>query len=165
MLDEPRTERPHRGILLDAVAPGDDDRDRDLEAAPGISERLSVIAPRRRNDAGEGRFLPPQAFEMDEPAAHLKGASRCMILVLDPHLAACPRGEQRPGIVRRRRQCRVHLPRRRLQFVKTEHQFSSRFSCCAKALETVIPDPAPPAMPEPITTDETALAEGLTGCV
>ena len=75
----------------------------------GEGDALAVIAAGRRDDAGDapaaGRF---RRSHVDEAAAHLEGADRRVVLVLDPDLGARALAEQRPAILRRRRHDRMH---------------------------------------------------------
>ena len=97
----------HRRVLLDRVALGHDDGRGEPVGARGEGDRLAVIAARRGDDAGTIRTGSPQFADMDQPAAHLEGAGRRMVLVLDPDIGAGACGEQRPGVGRRRRHRRV----------------------------------------------------------
>ena len=99
-------ERAHRGVLLGGVAPRDDDGDRKPEAPPGEGEALAVIAARRRNQSGGVRRATAKLVDESQAAAHLEGAGRLMVLVLDDDLGAEPAREQRPGEGRRRAQRR-----------------------------------------------------------
>ncbi len=89
MLDQRRTERGHRGVLLRAVAERDDNGDRQAEAAARPGQRLAVVA------AGGGDQTPTVARPLlrlgkDNPAAHLESAGRKVVFVFDPDLGAGP---------------------------------------------------------------------------
>ena len=68
----------------------------------GEGEALAVIAARRRNEARAPGLASAQRVDIGEPAAHLEGAGRQMVLVLDHDLGAEPLGEKRPADRRRR---------------------------------------------------------------
>src|SRR5208283_4200348 len=93
-----------------------DDRGRQSGALRGESERLAVIAARRRDDAFEMRPFAFEPLDVDEAAAQLEGADRRMIFVFDEDLGADTGAQQRPRILRRRwhggtydRQSRFHI--------------------------------------------------------
>ena len=67
-----------------------------------------MVAAGRADHAAHMRPLALQAFHVDQPAAHLEGAGRRVVLVLHPDLGAAARRQQRPGVVRRRREGGVH---------------------------------------------------------
>ncbi|MGY4430270.1 hypothetical protein ACVWWO_002747 [Bradyrhizobium sp. F1.13.1] len=118
--------RLHRAVLLDRIAARHIDHGGHAMAARRKSEALTMIAARRRDDARNVRPFALQPIEIDQPAAHLEGACRRVILVLDEDLRAEPLGEQRPGV---RRRCRHRLPHDRMcafELVQVEHfTFSS----------------------------------------
>src|SRR5436309_14497257 len=114
MLDEPGAEGAHGGVLLGAVAMRDDDGDRYFEPAPGISERLAVIAAGGRDQPVRRRMFARQPADIDQAATHLEGADRRVVLVFYPDLRARPLAQQWPAILRRRRKGVLHLAMRRL---------------------------------------------------
>ena len=72
-------------------------------AAGRESEALPVIAARGGDDPGRIRPLALQPVEIDQPAPHLEGADRRVVLVLDHDIGAEPLRQQRPRMRRRRR--------------------------------------------------------------
>jgi hypothetical protein len=72
--------------------------------------RVALMTPR---SAG---LLARQRLEVRQAAAHLEGAGRRVVLVLDPHRAAQALAQQRPGVLRRRRQVGVDRALRGLDF-------------------------------------------------
>src|ERR1700738_1651276 len=86
--DEPRPERCHRAVLLDAVAVWHDDRRVEPQPRRGERDALPVIAGGRGHHAANPRLRPPDLVEIDEAAADLEGADRRMVLVLHPQLGA-----------------------------------------------------------------------------
>ena len=126
VLDELGAEAAHRRVLLDRIAVRHHDEDGKPGTAAGERERLAVIAAGRAHDAdGVGpRTLEPVGI--DEPAAHLEGAGRRVVLVLDHDLGAGERGELRPGVLRRRRHHRTHHRQGRLDLGDTEERFHHR---------------------------------------
>src|SRR5688500_17729014 len=94
-------ERPHRAVLLSAVAKWHDDCR--AEATPHCGERdgLPVIAARGRNHAAALRLTPTEPRHVRERAANLERADGRVILVLHPKLAPGARIEKRPRELRR----------------------------------------------------------------
>ena len=90
MLDQLGAERAHGAVLLDRIAPRHIDHGRHAVAAGRESEALAVIAARGGNDPGRIRPLALQPVEIDQPAAHLEGADRRVVLVLDHDARAEP---------------------------------------------------------------------------
>ena len=90
MLDQFGAERAHGAVLLDRIAPRHIDHGRNAVAAGREGEALPVIAARGGNDPGRVRPLPLQPVEIDQPAAHLEGADRRVVLVLDHDVSAEP---------------------------------------------------------------------------
>ena len=103
MLDQFGAERAHRAVLLDRIALWHVDHRRHAVTAGGEGKALPVIAARGGNDPGRVRRLALQPVEIDQPAAHLEGADRRVVLVLDHDGRAEPLRQQRPGMRRRRR--------------------------------------------------------------
>ena len=98
-------------------------------APAGERERLAVIAAGRADDADD---VGPRALEpvhIDEPAAHLEGAGRRVVLVLDHDLGAGRRGELRPRELRRRRHHRAHHGQGRFDVGETKQRFHHRPDC------------------------------------
>ena len=122
VLDELRSERPHGGVLLPRIAVRHDDRDREAETPPGEGEALAVIAARRRDEALGRRLAAHERVDIGQAAAHLEGARRLMVLVLDDDLGAEARRKQRPGEGRRRTQGPQHDLMRLPRLVETEHR-------------------------------------------
>ena len=79
-----------------------DDRGRQSGALRGESQRLAVIAARRRDDAFDMRPFAFQPLDVEEASAQLESADRRVIFVFDEDLGADPRAQQRPRILRRR---------------------------------------------------------------
>src|SRR6478672_2142886 len=102
-LDELRPERPHRPVLLDAVAERRNDRNRPSVTTGSERHRLAVVPARRSNDAGNARLRPEEIVHVDEPAPDLEGADGRVVLVLHPHLGPTALVQQRPTLLRRRR--------------------------------------------------------------
>src|ERR1700732_1090230 len=90
MLDEVGAKCLHGAVLLDRIAARYVDRDRQARTARGVGKALPVIAARGGNNAGRSRPLALQAVDKDEPAAHLEGADRRVVLVLDDDVSAEP---------------------------------------------------------------------------
>jgi hypothetical protein len=84
-------------------------------------ERLAVIAARRADHAVDMRPLALEPVEIDEPAAHLEGADRRVVLVLDHDFCADAGGEQRPNKLRRFRHRRAHDGQDRSELGESEH--------------------------------------------
>ena len=103
MLDQVGAERPHRAVLLDRIAARHEDRRLHAVTARGECEALAVIAAGRRNQPGRRGPLALEAIDIDQSAAHLEGADRGVVLVLDDDRRAEPLRQQRPGMRRRRR--------------------------------------------------------------
>ena len=102
VLDQLDPERAHRGVLLAAVAMGDDDGSRQSVASRGESDRLPVIAARRADHTARPLRLLAEVMEIDQPAAHLESAGRRVVFMLYPDLGAHLLAQQRPGILRGR---------------------------------------------------------------
>ena len=103
MLDQFGAERAHGAVLLDRIAVRHIDHGRNAVAAGREGEALPVIAARGGDDPGRVRPLALQPVEIDQPAAHLEGADRRVVLVLDHDGRAEPLRQQRPRMRRRRR--------------------------------------------------------------
>ena len=108
VLDEFGAERHHRQVLLDAVAARHHDHRPYAEDARGEGDALAVVAAGRGDHAGQVRLRLLEVAHVDQPAAHLEGADRGVVLVLDPDLAAAALGQQRPADLRRRRDRAMH---------------------------------------------------------
>ena len=78
-------------------------------------DALAVIAARCRQYA-LGATLAFECIHIDQPAAHLEGADRCVILMFDPHFRTGALAQEWPANLRRRRKSLVHQFRRFLQF-------------------------------------------------
>ena len=146
MLDQPRTERAHRRVLLHAVAVRHDDRHGHAVALPGIGERLPVVAARRRDDAGDIGALARKTFDIDQAAAQLEGAGWRVVLVLDPDIRAAAFAQQRPTVLRRAREARMHQMLRGFEFGESEHR-DPREDARLNALRAVVPDNHPERRP------------------
>ena len=83
MLDQFGAERAHGAVLLDRITLRHIDHGRNAVAAGREGKALPVIAARGGNDPGRVRPLPLQPVEIDQPAAHLEGADRRVVLMLD----------------------------------------------------------------------------------
>ena len=94
-------ERSHRRVLAGGVALRH--HEGRLEAEPGRGEgnALAVIAPGGGGHARD-RAVPAQVVHENEPAPHLEGTDRRVVLVLDPDFGAGALCQQRPGDLRRR---------------------------------------------------------------
>ena len=79
-------------------------------AARREGDRLAVVAARGGDDAAHRGLAAHQCIHVDQAAAQLERADRCVVLVLDPDLGSERGAEQRPGVLRRRRQHTVHEP-------------------------------------------------------
>ena len=90
MLDQFGAKRAHGAVLLDRIAPRHIDHRRHAVTAGRERKTLPVIAARGGNDSGRIRPLPLQPVEIDQPAAHLEGADRRVVLVLDHDASAEP---------------------------------------------------------------------------
>src|SRR5215472_8264885 len=108
VLDQSCPLRPHRGVLLDAVAVRDDDDRRQPEPLRGQCDRLPVIAPRCRNQAARlGRALH-QFFHVHDGGAGLERACRGLVFMFHPDLRAETLAQERPAVLRRRLHHTVH---------------------------------------------------------
>ena len=123
-LDELGAERAHGGVLLARIALRREDRHLQAGAPPGEGEALAVIAARRRDEAPRLRLAPHERVDISEPAAHLEGARRLVVLVLHHDLGLKPLGEERPGKSRRRAQGPEHDLVRPAHFLKREHRIA-----------------------------------------
>ena len=83
MLDQFGAERAHGAVLLHRIAARHINHGRNAVAAGRERKALPVIAARGGNDPGRIRPLALQPVEIDQPAAHLEGADRRVVLVLD----------------------------------------------------------------------------------
>src|SRR5262249_60062779 len=91
----------HGGVLIGRVAVRDIDRRGNTRPQGRKRNGLAMIAAGGRDDPG---YFYPRALQIvhvDDAAAHLERASRCVVLMLHPHFAPSPLGEKRPGILRR----------------------------------------------------------------
>jgi len=117
-LDQLDAECAHRGVLVDAVAERNDDNGRQLELAGGEPDGLTMVPAGRRDDTGRAGTVAPKFVHVDETAAHLEGAGRCMVFVLDPHRGADPLIEEWPPVLWRRRHRSVNQGRSGLQVLE-----------------------------------------------
>ena len=67
-----------------------------------------MIAARSRHDARHLGLLAPELLHINQAAAHLECAARCVIFMLDEHVCAGAGGELRPSILRGRRHRGAH---------------------------------------------------------
>jgi hypothetical protein len=95
-------QRAHRRVLLHRVAVRHDDGGGQAVAPRGEADRLAVVAAGGADDAAHGGLLARQRLEVGQAAAHLEGAGRRVVLVLDPHGRPAARAAG-PGVLRRRR--------------------------------------------------------------
>ena len=121
MLDQFGAERAHGAVLLDRIAARHINHGRNAVAAGREGEALPVIAARGGNDPGRIRPLPLQPVEIDQPTAHLEGADRRVVLMLDHNARAEPLAEQRPGMRRRRRHRLPHDFVRAFELLEVKH--------------------------------------------
>ena len=120
-LDQFGSEGAHGCVLLDRIAVGHDDRGGDAGSGRRQRDALAVIAAGRADDArGSGRPAL-QAVHEDQPAAHLEGTGRRVVLVLDPGLAAGAQREQGPGILCGGRHGALHDGGSRFDLVERQH--------------------------------------------
>src|SRR5713226_2042970 len=96
VFDEARAERPHRAVFLDRIAVRHIDGHRHAITAPRKGEALAVVAPGGRDQSSGLRPLALQAINIDEPATHLEGADRGVVLMLDDSRRAEPFRQQWP---------------------------------------------------------------------
>ena len=122
--DQFGAERAHGGVLLARIALRREDRHLKAGAPPGEGETLAMIAARRRNEPARRRLALDQRVDISEAAAHLEGAGRQVVLVLDHDLGAEPLVEQRPVQRRRRAQGAEHDFVRPTYLLQTEHRES-----------------------------------------
>ena len=94
--DQLGAERPHRGELHRVRVLGHADARCDAVEARGIGDRLAVVSCRRRDQPARPLVLGELGDEVD-PAAHLEGADRLVVLVLHPDLGADQLVEARYG--------------------------------------------------------------------
>jgi hypothetical protein len=123
MLDQLGAERAHGAVLLHRIAAWHINHGRNAVAAGREGEALPVIAARGGNDPGRIRPFPLQPVEIDQPAADLEGADRCVVLMLDDDISAEPLRQQRPRMRRRRRHRLPHDPVCALEFCEVKHFF------------------------------------------
>ncbi len=88
----------HRGVLLGRIALGDDDHRRNAVARGGERDRLAVIAAGGGDEPFWLAAAAAQRLHIDQPAARLERSGRGVVLVLDHHLGADARLEERPGV-------------------------------------------------------------------
>jgi hypothetical protein len=122
VFDKIGTESPHGAIFLDRIAVRHKDRHRHAITARREGDTLAVISPGRRNQSGDARPLALQAVDIDEPAAHLEGAGRRMVLVFNNGRRAEPLRQQRPSVSRRRRHRRADDVVRAFQLPEIKHR-------------------------------------------
>src|SRR5829696_782617 len=122
--DQPGAESLNRGVLVRAVAFGDDDRDRYAVRASGVGQRLAVVAARGGDHAAHRAFGVKQPRNVDQSAAHLEGAGRSGVLVLDPGRCAGNLLQQRPAVRRRHRHMRPHDSQGGVEFGALDHGMS-----------------------------------------
>ena len=126
VFDEFGAETAHRRVLLGRIAMRYDDRGRQSGALRGESERLAVIAARRRDDAFDMRPFAFEPLHVEEASAQLESADRRVIFVLDEDLGADTRAQQRPRILRRRRHGGAYDRQSRFNIAEREHCSLSR---------------------------------------
>jgi hypothetical protein len=120
VLDQPGAKGTHGGVLLAALAVGNDDGDGNTEARAGKGQGLAVIAARGGNDAVVGGAGLGEAPHVDQAAAHLEGACRGVVFVLDPDIGAQSLTEYRPLVLRCAGKHRVYLALRVFQLGQGE---------------------------------------------
>ena len=81
-----------------------------------------MVAARGGNEPARRRLALDKRVDIGEAAAHLEGAGRQMVLVLDHDLGAEPLVKQRPVQRRRRAQCAEHDFVRPTYLLQTEHR-------------------------------------------
>ena len=84
--------------------------------APSVASRTEAAS----------RTLKHQIVEVDETATHLERADRRVVFMLDPHLCARPRPEQRPLLLRGWSHRFVDHRRRRVEFRQGHLKDASR---------------------------------------
>jgi hypothetical protein len=92
-------ERAHRGVLLARIALRHHHHATQPAALRGKRHRLAVVAAGGADHA-EAPGIARQPLEVDDAAAHLEGAHRRVVLVLDPGLGAERGGQLRPRVLR-----------------------------------------------------------------
>jgi hypothetical protein len=102
-LDDPRSERGDRGVLIGRVAKGEIDGGAQSSAQRRKGNRLPVIPASCRNHPFDVCVRLTQAMQVYQAAAYLERASRRVILVLDVDLATGARAQFGPRMERRRR--------------------------------------------------------------
>jgi len=107
VLDQLGAESAHRGVLLRAVAVGDHDDGAQSVPPGGEGHRLAVVAARGGDDRAHRGIAPDEPAEVGETSPDLEGAEQSVVLLLHPELAAGPRVQERPAVLRRRRDHRV----------------------------------------------------------
>src|SRR3546814_20992742 len=100
MLHQFDPERPHRRILLDAVAARHHDDGPEAMPACGEADGLAVFAACRGDDSRGIRSAAPELVHIDEAAAALEGADRRVVIMLAPHTGAAALGQKRPAALR-----------------------------------------------------------------
>src|SRR2546430_2075876 len=85
-----RTKAPHGTVLLDRIAMRHVDRHRHAIAICRVGDALAVIACRGRDQSGSARAFAVETVDIDQPAPHLEGAGRRVVLVLDDNRCAEP---------------------------------------------------------------------------
>src|SRR5437016_10692740 len=93
----------HGGVLLTAVAEGDNYDSLQSKLTGGEGLGLSVIATGGRDHALCFGMSAAQPVHIDDAAAYFEGPDWSMVLVFDPHFASGALVEQRPRILRRGR--------------------------------------------------------------
>src|ERR1700732_3719969 len=102
-LDDFDPKRAHRGIFLDAIVDGYNDRRRDTVLMRCKSHRLAVISSRCGDySLGLGTGAA-ELFEIDETATHFERTGGGVVLVFDPDCRSNTRFKKWPPVLRRRR--------------------------------------------------------------
>src|SRR5579859_2228823 len=103
MFDQSGAETAHCRVFLSRVAMWHHDRHGNASACASECERLAMVAAGRSNNSSHLRPFALEAVKINDAAAYLESADRCVVLVLDHNFHAGLRLEQRPGILRSRR--------------------------------------------------------------
>ena len=119
--DQFGAEGAHGGVLLPRVALRREDRHLEAGAPAGEGETCPMIAPRRRNEPARPGLALDERVDISEAAAHLEGAGRQVVLVLDHDLGAKPLVQERPGNRRRWTQRGEHKLVRLTHLLRSEH--------------------------------------------
>jgi hypothetical protein len=139
VLDQLDAQGSHGRVLLHGIAVRHDDGRRKAEAPRAPADRLAMVAARGRDHAAYLRRPSRQPVEVGHAAAHLEGAGRRMVLVLDPHRQAQAIAQQGPGVLRGRRHEAAHAGERLVDVLASELHFGSTSAMRTASAPSTVP--------------------------